>query len=191
MQLSQIIKEVRCSFSRLEKWSNKNPNGRFFKGQFDSWKQALAIVILLNAIACNSSKKTNNNDENSNESKLIIVSYGINLDSLNTTLIKGRIVDSEGEPLIGADVKIDEVSSGILADLDGNFELEFLNKNLKKKIISVQYVGFESFRFKLTEVKNKEVKIVMFDDTVIGGELVGLRPSFWKRVWTRIKKIFR
>ena len=42
---------------------------------------------------------------------------------LQTGTIKGKIVDSYGEPVIGANVKVKGTTNGTITDMDGNFTL--------------------------------------------------------------------
>ena len=40
-----------------------------------------------------------------------------------TIKVSGQVVDQDGEPLIGATVKVKDAQSGAITDFDGNFEL--------------------------------------------------------------------
>jgi iron complex outermembrane receptor protein len=53
--------------------------------------------------------------------------------------IKGTVTDENGEPLIGATVKVEGSSAGTVTDLDGHYQLQ-LPANAKQ--ISVSYVGY-------------------------------------------------
>ena len=41
-----------------------------------------------------------------------------------TIKVSGQVVDQEGEPLIGATIKVKGSSTGVVTDLDGNFALD-------------------------------------------------------------------
>ena len=41
------------------------------------------------------------------------------------TFVKGRVIDSEGNPLVWVTVKIEGTSYGVITDADGNYILEF------------------------------------------------------------------
>ncbi len=56
------------------------------------------------------------------------------------TVVKGTVVDSQGEPLIGATIMVAKTTNGTTADFDGNFTLKC--KPGAKLVIS--YVGYES-----------------------------------------------
>ena len=57
----------------------------------------------------------------------------------STNLIKGKVRDVNGEPLIGASILVVGTSIGSITDIDGRFELPILNPNSSLKI---SYVGF-------------------------------------------------
>ena len=40
-----------------------------------------------------------------------------------TIKVKGQVVDQDGEPLIGATVRVKGASSGSVTDIDGNFQI--------------------------------------------------------------------
>lgn len=75
--------------------------------------------------------------------------------------MKGSVVDTKGEPLIGAMVTVPGTSIGTVTDLDGNFKLEV---PAKVKTIAVSYVGYKS---QVVPVQGgKSVKVKLQDDAV-------------------------
>ena len=56
-----------------------------------------------------------------------------------TTKVSGRVVDQDGEALIGATVKVKNAQSGAITDFDGNFELSVP----ANATLVVSYVGFK------------------------------------------------
>ena len=56
-----------------------------------------------------------------------------------TVKVKGQVVDNEGEPLIGATVKVKGSKSGTVTDLDGNFVLEVPSN----ATLVVSFVGYK------------------------------------------------
>lgn len=80
--------------------------------------------------------------------------------------ILGKVVDLDGNPIIGATVKEVNTSNGAITDLDGNFIL----KSFTGQSIEVSYVGYKS---QLLKVKANEVlTIVMREDAEILDEVV-------------------
>ena len=70
--------------------------------------------------------------------------------------ITGTVVDSKGEPIIGASVLVKGTSNGTITDVDGNFSLNASQGS----VLVVSYVGYtkkEIYRFLLcnySETKN-------------------------------------
>lgn len=73
--------------------------------------------------------------------------------------IVGTIVDSEGEVIIGANVRADGTSTGTITDLNGHFSLSVPSG---KKVI-VSYIGYVSQT--LLPEQGKELKIVLLEDS--------------------------
>jgi TonB-linked SusC/RagA family outer membrane protein len=57
-----------------------------------------------------------------------------------TIQVKSRVVDQNGEPLIGAIVKVKGSTSGTVTDIDGNFQIEAP----ANAILSLSYIGYKS-----------------------------------------------
>lgn len=58
-----------------------------------------------------------------------------------TETVKGKVVDSNGEPIIGASIKVDGTTNGTVTDIDGNFTLTNVNGN---GTIEISYIGFNT-----------------------------------------------
>jgi len=64
----------------------------------------------------------------------------------NTFRVMGRVTDTKGEPLVGANVFIKALNIGAATDLDGKYSFE-VSKDLAKGqqvVLSVTYVGYKS-----------------------------------------------
>lgn len=59
---------------------------------------------------------------------------------LQTSDVKGRIVDQNGEPIIGATIKVKGTSHGSVSDMDGNFSL----KVPAGATLEVSYIGYKT-----------------------------------------------
>lgn len=80
--------------------------------------------------------------------------------------ITGTIVDSKGEPIIGANVKVKNTSTGTITDLDGKFSLEVP----ENAILSVTYIGYES---QDVAVGNQNhINVILIDDAQVLDEVV-------------------
>ena len=80
--------------------------------------------------------------------------------SLAQGTLRGNVIDSQGEPLIGATVVMKgKTSVATVTDFDGNF---VLNTLAKKATLLVSYVGMVSQEVIATE--GRVVKVVLKDD---------------------------
>lgn len=81
-------------------------------------------------------------------------------------LIKGVICDSNGDPLIGATVKLKNNPLGVVTDIDGNFEI----KASEGETLEVSYIGFLSQNIKLG--KQSKLNIRLSENTQALNEVV-------------------
>ena len=56
-----------------------------------------------------------------------------------TFVVTGQVVDQDGEPLIGATIKVKGAQGGSVTDIDGNFQLE----TTRNATLVVSYVGYQ------------------------------------------------
>lgn len=76
-----------------------------------------------------------------------------------TVSIKGQVVDTKGESLIGVNVLEKNTSNGTITDYDGNFTL-----NVSPGAVLVfSYIGYESKEVPASQ--GKEIKVVLQEDT--------------------------
>lgn len=80
--------------------------------------------------------------------------------------VTGKVVDKNGEPVIGASIKEEGTSNGTITDLDGNFSLEVTNNAM----LEVSFIGFKPER--LQAQANKTLMITMREDTELLDEVV-------------------
>ena len=82
--------------------------------------------------------------------------------------VKGTVVDSHGESIIGASVvQKGNPSVGTVSDLEGNFQLKITGKN---PVIVVSYVGMRATEVKV--VSGKPVKVTLEEDNAALEEVV-------------------
>lgn len=80
--------------------------------------------------------------------------------------VKGTVKDSEGDPLIGVNVKVKGAAAGTITDIDGNFTL-----NVKEgDVVEFSYVGYTPRTVKITN--NHPLRIVLQEDTKTLNEVV-------------------
>ena len=70
-----------------------------------------------------------------------------------TGAIKGKIVDSYGEPVIGANVKVKGTTNGTITDMDGNFTLN----NVSGGTLVISFIGYKTLE---VSVKRKQLHVL-------------------------------
>ena len=84
--------------------------------------------------------------------------------------IKGKILDENGEPIIGANVIEKGTTNGTITDLDGNYTLTV--NNLKNAVLQVSYIGYNTVETPVKGQKTLDVK--MASSVVNWGEVVDI-----------------
>lgn len=69
-------------------------------------------------------------------------------EAAQSKVITGRVVDSHGEPVIGASVAIKGTRTGVITDVDGKYTLRNVPENAE---ISISYVGFQAVNLKSSD----------------------------------------
>ena len=83
-----------------------------------------------------------------------------------TGAVSGSVVDKNGEPIIGASVKIVGTSNGSVTDLDGNFKIANAQRGAT---LEISYIGYITQRVKVT---GQAVKVVLQEDNKALEEVV-------------------
>lgn len=94
-----------------------------------------------------------------------------NVQEKGHTFVKGRVIDSEGNPLVGVTVQIEGTSYGVITDADGNYILEFPSMAHAKIVFSS--IGYKSKSIEFRGVKEQNMMLeldhVALDDLVVIG----------------------
>lgn len=94
-----------------------------------------------------------------------------NVQEKGHTFVKGRVIDSEGNPLVGVTVQIEGTSYGVITDADGNYILEFPSMAHPKIVFSC--IGYKSKSIEFRGVKEQNMMLeldhVALDDLVVIG----------------------
>lgn len=94
-----------------------------------------------------------------------------NVQEKGHTFVKGRVIDSEGNPLVGVTVQIEGTSYGVITDADGNYILEFPSMVHPKIVFSS--IGYKSKSIEFRGVKEQNMMLeldhVALDDLVVIG----------------------
>lgn len=82
-------------------------------------------------------------------------------------VIKGKVTDQNGDPIIGASILVKGTTNGVITDINGNYSL---NEVVENSIISVSYIGYQTVEMKAS---NKELaKIILKEDNELLDEVV-------------------
>lgn len=76
----------------------------------------------------------------------------------NKKLIKGKIVDEKGEPIIGANVIAKGNKSGSVTDMNGEFEFDASGSNA----FIVSYIGYKNLQVPITKKQYYSITIPQF-----------------------------
>ena len=81
-------------------------------------------------------------------------------------VVKGRIIDKDGEPIIGATIQVKGGTTGAIADIEGNFSLEVE----EDATLVVSYIGMKTEE--ITARGKQTLSIVLQEDAVLMNEVV-------------------
>ncbi len=81
-------------------------------------------------------------------------------------IITGKVVDSKGEPIIGANVLEKGTANGTITDMDGHFSLNVG----KEAILEISYIGYRSIE--ITVGNKKDLAVTLNEDTEALDEVV-------------------
>ncbi|MBQ6916840.1 MAG: TonB-dependent receptor plug domain-containing protein, partial [Prevotella sp.] len=99
-------------------------------------------------------------------------------------LVSGRVVDSQGEPIIGASVVVKGQSKGVVTDADGNFTIEVA----KGETLQFSYIGYRAVH---KQVSKNTMDVVMTEDANVLNEVIatGYGAVSRKNLTTAIDKV--
>ena len=93
-------------------------------------------------------------------------------------MIKGKVLDVQGESIIGANVIIKGTSNGVITDIDGNFTLDNVQVG---SVIQISYIGYLTKEVKITG-NTTELKIALTEDAQSLDEVVVVGYGSEKKV---------
>lgn len=91
-------------------------------------------------------------------------------------VVKGKVVDANGEPVIGATIKEVGTDNGTVTDVDGNFTI----KTQADATLEVSFIGYQSQTLKA--VTGKELAITLKEDTEMLDEVVVVGYGTQKKI---------
>lgn len=81
--------------------------------------------------------------------------------------VQGRIMDANGEPLIGVNILVEETNNGTTTDIDGRFSLNDVDE---QAVLVVSYIGYKSQRVSIDG--RTSITIIMQEDIQTLDEVV-------------------
>lgn len=81
--------------------------------------------------------------------------------------VRGKVVDSQGSPLIGVNVVVENTRQGTVTNADGGFSLTVPNKN---SVIELSYIGFKAQKISLNG--KTYIEVVLTEDVELLEEVV-------------------
>ena len=119
----------------------------------------------VNGVEVTSGNILNNRNMSSSTSPLMLADV-----KESTNIITGKVVDADGEPLVGATVRVKGENNGTVTNVDGKFELPKPQSANDKLIAS--YIGFENEEIPATDnsyvIKLKRSSLAMSEVVVVG-----------------------
>lgn len=102
------------------------------------------------------------------QDKMIIISQknDHSIDSVKIN-IQGTVVDTSGEPIIGANIFVKGTSNGVITDLNGNYTLNGVSNNAT---IVISYIGYQQLEYKADRAELS--KVILKEDTKTLDEIV-------------------
>ena len=89
--------------------------------------------------------------------------------------VKGSVIDENNEPLIGVSVRLEDASTGVITDVDGNFALSVPSGST----LVFSYVGYRTQEVKVTK---PSIRVVMEQETLNLDEVVVVAYGQQKKV---------
>lgn len=66
--------------------------------------------------------------------------------SVPAKLVKGKVTDEQGEPLVGVNIQVEGLNKGVITDIDGNYSIEAPQGS----VLNFSYIGYTPQRVKVT-----------------------------------------
>lgn len=88
----------------------------------------------------------------------------------DVTEVSGKVVDVNGEPLAGVNIKVKDKIIGTSTDADGNFTLRVSQDPPLTLVFSI--VGFQSKEVEVTSNSEMNINVVLEEQTIYGNDIV-------------------
>ncbi|MCS2583956.1 carboxypeptidase-like regulatory domain-containing protein [Bacteroides sp. BFG-551] len=92
----------------------------------------------------------------------ILMLFSVSVVQAQNRTVKGTVTDTQGEPIIGANVVIVGGTKGVITDLDGKYSIQVPENGA---VLKFSYIGFKTKSFNI--VKGKNVLNVTLDEDAV------------------------
>ncbi len=101
------------------------------------------------------------------QNKMIIISQKNTIGQQQTKTVSGRVIDAQGEPVIGANVVVKGTTNGVITDMEGRYKLDNVPADA---VIIVSYIGYEPVE--LDANSSSLAQVTLKEDTELLDEVV-------------------
>ncbi len=84
--------------------------------------------------------------------------------------IQGFVVDEKGQPMTGANIRLEENGAGIITDTEGRFKIGGINPGTYTLVVSC--VGYQKYRQRIRLEKDVTLNIAMEASNILGDEII-------------------
>ena len=100
---------------------------------------------------------------------LILMLFSVSAIQAQSRTLKGTVTDTQGEPIIGANIMVVGATKGVITDLDGKYSIQI---PVNDAVLKFSYIGFKTKSFNVVKGKNilnvtLEEDAVMLEQTVV------------------------
>ena len=85
--------------------------------------------------------------------------YGQNASTTNSITVQGQVMDAEGVPIPGVNIRLKGQNTGTISDLNGNYKLSDVTEDA---VIEFSFIGFATLEKK---VKGETLNAILLEDT--------------------------
>ena len=95
------------------------------------------------------------------------INVGFDTKEKGLKILKGKVVDQNGEAVIGASIQVKGTTAGVITDINGNYELTNVPINAQ---IAISYIGYQTI---ILNANSKKLALVTLrEDTELLDEVV-------------------
>lgn len=113
----------------------------------------------------------------------------------DSVIISGTLKDETGEVLISASVHIKGTKIGVTSDFHGRYYLDITEQveSSKEVVLIFSYIGYQTKEILIDKniTTSAEINVILNENYSDMTEFYVVQPPFHKRIWYRIKGVFK